>query len=301
MPAGRSRNRSGPEGVGLGVDVGAPVHEVDAGRHVDARREQPAADLHRLGQAAQHQRQDRAQAQRLLADGVDVVVVAVAQALEHARRAHRALDGPGERRRRRLVSGHQQRHQLVAQLLVGHRAAVLVAGLQQQREHVVALLEVGCAAALTDLLVDQRVGRRSHRREQVGARESPRAERREHRHAARARPPLERAPEGLAQARPAFVVLHAEDGSDDHLERDPLHRGADGVGLPRRPALDLLGCHLGHRLLVAAHALTVEGGQHQLALGHVRGLVEHQHRVVTQQRQHHDVGLTGVEHPRRRP
>ena len=36
----------------------------------------------------------------------------------------------------------QQRDQLVAQLRVAHRATVLVPGLDEQREHVVAFLEV---------------------------------------------------------------------------------------------------------------------------------------------------------------
>ena len=40
------------------------------------------------------------------------------------------------------MAGDEQRHQLVAQLLVGQRRAVLVARLQQDREHVVALGDV---------------------------------------------------------------------------------------------------------------------------------------------------------------
>ena len=274
------------------------MDEVDAGGQVDPGREQPPADLHRLGQAAQHQRQDRPQPQRLLADGVDVVVVAVAQAVQHAGRADRALDGPGQRGRRGLVPGDEQRHQLVAQLLVGHLAAVLVAGLEQQREDVVAFLEVGRAAALADLGVDQLVGGPADALEDVRAVDAVRAEHRHHRQAARVRAPFERVRERRAQALAPGVVLHAEDRPDDHLERDALHRGAHRVGLPGRPALDLRGRDLGHRLLVAAHALAVEGRQHQLALRHVGALVQQQHRVVPEHRQQHDVRLAGVQHAR---
>ena len=48
------------------------------------------------------------------------------------------------------MAGDEQRHELVAQLLVGHRRAVLVARDEQHREHVVALARLGAA------LVDQR-------------------------------------------------------------------------------------------------------------------------------------------------
>ena len=112
-------------------------------------RQLVAADLERLEQLAQHERDDRAQAQRLLDHRVDVGRVA-GEALQAAGVAHEALDRPGQRGRRRLVAGDEQRHELVAQLDVGHRLAVLVAGEQQHREDVVALGQVGRRAALGD-------------------------------------------------------------------------------------------------------------------------------------------------------
>ena len=71
--------------------------------------------------------------------------------------AHQPLDRPGHRGRGRLVAGQQQRHELVAQLAVGHRLPVLVARLQQQREDVRALAPGRLLAPARDLLVDQRV------------------------------------------------------------------------------------------------------------------------------------------------
>ena len=68
--------------------------------------------------------------------------------------------------------------------------------------------------------------------------------------------------------------------------------------LAGRPALDLARRHLGHRLLVAAHALAVERRQHELALRHVGVVVEEQHRVAAEHRQQHDVRLAGVQEPR---
>ena len=55
------------------------------------------------------------------------------------------------------MSGHQRGHQLVAQLLGGHRAAILVAGLEQHRQDVVAVV-VARRAALVDQIEDQAVG-----------------------------------------------------------------------------------------------------------------------------------------------
>jgi hypothetical protein len=105
-------------------------------------------------------------------------------------------------------------------------------------------------------------------------------------------------PHSSAQPRATRVFLHAEDRAHDHLERDPLHRRPHCVRLAERPALDLGSRHVRHRPLVAAHAPAVERGQHQLALRHVGGLVEQQHRVVAEHREQHHVCLAGVEQAR---
>ena len=60
----------------------------------------------------------------------------VAQPVVGGGRAHEALERPRQRVGRRLVAGEHEREQLVAQLAVGERLAVLVARLQQQREDV---------------------------------------------------------------------------------------------------------------------------------------------------------------------
>src|SRR5262249_51193232 len=70
-------------------------------------------------------------------------------------------EGPGETGGRGLVAGDEQSDQLVAQLAVGHRVAVLVAREEQHRADVLAILEVGGVAAGRDLLVDQLVHRPS--------------------------------------------------------------------------------------------------------------------------------------------
>jgi hypothetical protein len=59
-------------------------------------------------------------------------MVSAGRTREHRGRAGQALKRPRQRRRRAVVAAHQQRHQLIAQALIGGRVAVLVALGQQQ-------------------------------------------------------------------------------------------------------------------------------------------------------------------------
>ena len=160
----------------------------------------------------------------------------LAQPLVGGGRAQQALPCPGERVGGRLVAGEHQRHQLVAQLAVGQRLAVLVARLEQQREDVVALAA--------------RSGAR-------GARGSPRtsggraiaepalhqparllaAEVAELGELARRRGRGVAAAAGscraAASALPARgLALDAEDPGHDHVERDRLHPRRERERLP---------------------------------------------------------------------
>ena len=73
-------------------------------------------------------------------------------------------------------------------------------------------------------------------------------------------------------------------------------RGQSANGSPAGQRLDLLLGDRGHQLLVALHALAVEGRQHQLPLRHVLGVVEQQDGVRAEHRPQHDVRLAGVQH-----
>ena len=73
--------------------------------------------------------------------------------------ADQALNGPGQPGGGGLVASHQQSHQLIAQLTVGHRRTVLVLGRQHQRQDVLSFLQVAGRAPLRDLLIDQAVDR----------------------------------------------------------------------------------------------------------------------------------------------
>ena len=145
-PRGRIEEALRPERVGVRVDVGVVMEQVGVGHETASGGVGPAADLVGLGDEARRGvRQHRAAAKRLL-DRRSQVGLAVAlvdllqQAPERGRLAGEALEGPRQRRRGRLVARDEKRHQLVAELLVAHRRPVLVAGVEEHREDVVAAL-----------------------------------------------------------------------------------------------------------------------------------------------------------------
>ena len=65
--------------------------------------------------------------------------------------------GPGDRRRRGLVAGGHERDQLIAEIGLRQRRAILVARPHQQREHVDPLLERGIATRAVDVREQQLV------------------------------------------------------------------------------------------------------------------------------------------------
>ena len=174
------------------------------------------------------------------------------------------------------MAGEQERDQLVAQLAVGQRLAVLVAGGQQQREDVAAARRRRVAAAALDLLVEQRVDAVA-----IAHEAAPGAARPEVLPHA-----LERATGLSDESRGSrrFELGHAlgigdaEDGADDHLHRDRLGDGARADRLARPPAVDLAVGDLLDQLGVVRDRLAVERRQHQLAHAHVRLAVEQQDR-----------------------
>ena len=101
-----------------------------------------------------------------------------------------------------------------------------------------------------------------------------------------------------AQAGQALGLVDAEDGAQDHLERDPLHARAGGERPVRGPGRDLGRRDLRHHVGVALDRLAVERRQHELARLQVLGLVEQQQRVVAQRGRQELVGLAGLEHRR---
>ncbi len=234
---------------------------------------------------------DRRLAQRLAA-GVDLLD----QAREQRWVAADPLDRPRERVRRRLVPGDEHRHELVADLGVAHRAAVLVRRLHHQREHVGALGQLRIGLRRRDQLVEDRVELRAQPQEARPRRPAPAepAARFGHQHDVRAEvgpawdQPLER-----LQA----LALGAEHRAQDRAQRDPLHRPRRVELDAARPLVDLLGRDLGDHRLVALHPLALERRQQQLALLHVLPLVDRQQRMLAEHRSQRAAGAR-VQHRR---
>ena len=76
----------------------------------------------------------------------------------------------------------------------------------------------------------------------------------------------------------------AEDARHDHVERDRLHRRHQGERTIQRPAVDLSFGRVGDHGGVPLDRLPVEGWQQQLALAHVFGPREREHRVRSHDR-----------------
>ena len=205
----------------LRVEILAQVNDRDRRVDTDAGWEVPSADRAGFGQCARVRVDHWPQPQCLCHDGIEVCVVVggqfFSQASKHAGIAQQQVEGEGEAGGGRLVTGEEQRHQLVTKLHIGHRLIVLVAGAQQQRENIGAVLEVRLGAAEADLLVDQRV-----RRLQATLKLAPRAPAsdivaqhvRQEEHGLH----IEHGDQGPTQPFDAVCVGYSEDGADDHLE-----------------------------------------------------------------------------------
>ena len=296
-PAPSSGERSGRKRVRARVEVLAVVDERDPRIDADPPREVPAGDCARrlqgpLGGV------DHGPDPHVSSDhGIQVRVV---PGLE---RVGRRASASGLWSRRSTANASpvevvsspavEHRHQLVAQLHVGHRPAVLVARAKQQRQHVVALVEVGLPA-------------RAGRSPRTGA-SPPRR-----RGGAEPRPGWSArvAPEGLGHEEEGLGVDHRQHRRRRRSTRsgsyDAEHRpgvivnvrwrirsrtsssapGATGRPRPRRPR----GSSAASR-----SACALERRQQQLALAQVLGPVQHQHGVVAQHPRQRRVCLARVE------
>jgi hypothetical protein len=173
-----------------------------------------------------------------------------------------------------------------------------VLGLQEQRQNVVVLAQPGVRAAERDLLVDERVEgvaralEASHRAEAAKAAPQPREED----DCVASKRELVYQPLG---ERESLGIADAENGTQDHVEGDPLAARAKRERLRHGPGFHLLVGGLAHQFAVAANTVTVERREQELALAHVLFAVQRQHRVEADGwLQHERVGFPGVETPR---
>ncbi len=246
------------------------------------------------GQPGDH-RDHRAVAHPLMDGGLDVLLglgaVAgahqLAQPVVGGRGAQEPLEGPRHGVGGRLVAGEDERHELVAQLMVGERLALLVAGGEQHREHVAAPVAVSGRPALADDRVHLAVDHPHHRGEHPLGLEMARVAQLHEQVQGRHRGG-QHSPQRLAH--PALggggVRRHAdaEDPAHDHLERHRLHPRRERERLAERPVVDLLARDVGDHRHVALDGLAVKRRQQELALAHVARADRGEHRVGPEDR-----------------
>ena len=64
---------------------------------------------------------------------------------------------PGQRQRGGFVAGQKERHGFIAKLLESHLAAIFVHGGNQQREHIILLMNIALGFSLGNNAIHQRV------------------------------------------------------------------------------------------------------------------------------------------------
>src|SRR4051794_21893361 len=139
-------------GGGLRIHVAAPVDEQAAGGDGRTGRKCVSGDRHRSAEAPQAaERYGRMQAQRLGDRGFGEPGLAVRQPGLRARFPCQLRQRPAECCRGRLVARDEEGHELIAQLAVRETRTVLVSYLEEQREDVGPVREVGRVAASGDL------------------------------------------------------------------------------------------------------------------------------------------------------
>jgi hypothetical protein len=192
----------------------------------DPRRDRVAAELDRRGRRARGVEHRRAQPQRLLHDRLEVRRVAARQLLlqprADVRHAREALELPGDRRRGDFVPEDDEADELVANRDVGERRAVLIVGVREQREDVVALVTlIGARAGARDRAEQEAVDRRApapHRASGVEPAGAVPQRRREHR---QREPRVVAVADFLAQQHDLARVELAQHDAADHAEGDP--------------------------------------------------------------------------------
>lgn len=286
--------------VRIRVEVAATVDDANRGVDLHALGDQPRAERkRRAAHHPAHAGDHRSQAQRLLDHRIQVARLQRAGAVEHAIVVQQQIEPPRKAGGGRLVPRQKQRHQLVANLSIRQRRAMLVASSKQCRERVGArtriLTTLGLASSSGDLGVDQLVKRRARLLELLAGAPEPQARRHEQRQQAmgarnridhRAHTPVK-----LALA----LVADTEHRAGDHPQRERLHAGRQRERPTQRPGVDLGVGRLADRLLVGGQARAVKGREHDPPVAQMLGAVEHQHRALAEDRSQQRVGLAGVE------
>ena len=303
----------GPEGLGLGPDVGPPVGEVKARQRETAGRQLVAADAHRRFNIACHGGKDGIEAGRFLDDRVEILEFAnplrrepVAcrtvprhrrklglSRLQHLRVLQQPVNHPRQRGRRGLVPGHQQGDQFVANFLVAHGLTVLVAGGNEHRHDVGAGIQ-GLLPAAGNLIVQQVVDFALQSANPSPGRKRPHIDLQlANQHHRATADQAQKHDEQRTETRQPVALFHPEHGAQDDVQRDPLHMPVNRENLFNRPAVDRTVHGLPHDVAVQPHPIAVKRRHEQLALAPVPGAVKQQDGIGTEDGSQHFVAAPG--------
>ncbi len=188
----------------------------------------------------------------------------------------------------RVVAGEQQRHDLVADLAVGEGGAMLVGGVHEQREHVLAARAAGAPAG--DLRADQAGERALGFLLTIPGRERS-AEHAQGVVAGVEGQGLLEQGGGVDRARGGAVGIQAEQRAHGDAQGQPARPGVEVDGLAgNEGAVQRGGGLLDHRVERGEDALAVEGGEHDLAGGAVKVAVGREQAVAGEADQVAEVG-----------
>ena len=178
-----------------------------------------------------------------------------------ARRYQAQVSGVG----RGVVAGQQQGHDLVAELPVGHAAAValLVAGLQEDRQQVAAAGR-GPAALGDDAVDDGVQAQEAVAGPAVGRRRQPQGQRDQA--TAAGGEVVHQHDERLADLAGPVGDVHVEEGAGGDAERELRHLGVNVAGFAVAPGIEHAPRQGNDRLGVGGDALAAKGGLHEAAL-----------------------------------
>jgi hypothetical protein len=234
-----------------------------------------AVENERLDRAARPDPRRRIEAQRLV-DGQPEVERRI---LGQRGVARELVEEEGDGRGRGVVAGEHQRHDLVADVALGERGALLVGGLQEQAEDVLAAF--GARPPAIDLVEDQRVQPRPGADHPPPRRAGPAQD------LARvvARPEAERLLELVGRVEPARarpVGIQPEERAHRDPQRQLAGEPIEVEGRFGADAIERLARLDGHHRVGGLDTLAMEGREHDLAALAVEVAVDGEQAVAQQ-------------------
>jgi hypothetical protein len=193
------------------------------------------------------------------------------------------VDGPGDGDGGGLVAGDDEEEELLADLLITHRSALFVAGVDEQAEHVVArrvLARFGDPPIKggEELAAAPREGGVRADAAELAAQGREKDD--------EWRDAIDEAVEALGELGHGRRIVDAEDGAEDDVEGDPLGEVVDGDGLSFAPCRGGSGAAIEDGAAVGAHARALEGRGEESAEAAVRGAADEDERAAAEEELH---------------